>query len=193
MTCMVVSQRARHRNHVACIMFDRAPHITSFGIFLLLFSIQPHILQYPQSTAEHSAHTNSSPSSNSSSSSSMSAVMAGSTLRVNTTPRRVTRRTAGSVRVQATARVDQFNKSDIIVSPSILSANFSKLGEQVGLSRCRNSLGNSSSYTEKCPHHQNRSRQLTRPVATGCTWTLWTAALCPTSPLAPSLWMPCAP
>lgn len=29
------------------------------------------------------------------------------------------------------SRVDKFSKSDIIVSPSILSANFSKLGEQV--------------------------------------------------------------
>ncbi|KAK6123193.1 hypothetical protein DH2020_043050 [Rehmannia glutinosa] len=33
--------------------------------------------------------------------------------------------------VKATSRVDKFSKSDIIVSPSILSANFSKLGEQV--------------------------------------------------------------
>ncbi|CAA6661335.1 unnamed protein product [Spirodela intermedia] len=33
--------------------------------------------------------------------------------------------------VRATVRVDKFSKSDIIVSPSILSANFSKLGEQV--------------------------------------------------------------
>lgn len=33
--------------------------------------------------------------------------------------------------VKASARVDRFSKSDIIVSPSILSANFSKLGEQV--------------------------------------------------------------
>ncbi|KAL1541639.1 ribulose-phosphate 3-epimerase [Salvia divinorum] len=33
--------------------------------------------------------------------------------------------------VKATARVDKFSKSDIIVSPSILSANFAKLGEQV--------------------------------------------------------------
>lgn len=37
-----------------------------------------------------------------------------------------------SVLTQATARVDKCNKNDIIVSPSILSANFSKLGEQVG-------------------------------------------------------------
>ena len=36
-----------------------------------------------------------------------------------------------SLRVCATSRVDSFSKSDIIVSPSILSANFSKLGEQV--------------------------------------------------------------
>lgn len=33
--------------------------------------------------------------------------------------------------VRATSRVDKFSKSDIIVSPSILSANFAKLGEQV--------------------------------------------------------------
>ncbi|OIW19637.1 hypothetical protein TanjilG_18447 [Lupinus angustifolius] len=33
--------------------------------------------------------------------------------------------------VKASSRVDKFSKSDIIVSPSILSANFSKLGEQV--------------------------------------------------------------
>ncbi|XP_010258296.2 PREDICTED: ribulose-phosphate 3-epimerase, chloroplastic-like isoform X2 [Nelumbo nucifera] len=33
--------------------------------------------------------------------------------------------------VKATARIDKFSKSDIIVAPSILSANFAKLGEQV--------------------------------------------------------------
>lgn len=33
--------------------------------------------------------------------------------------------------VKASARVDKYSKSDIIVSPSILSANFSKLGDQV--------------------------------------------------------------
>ncbi|KAK2655514.1 hypothetical protein Ddye_008566 [Dipteronia dyeriana] len=33
--------------------------------------------------------------------------------------------------VNATSRVDKFSKSDVIVSPSILSANFAKLGEQV--------------------------------------------------------------
>ncbi|KAH6799088.1 D-ribulose-5-phosphate-3-epimerase [Perilla frutescens var. frutescens] len=41
-----------------------------------------------------------------------------------------TRRNSRAV-VKATARVDKFSKSDIIVSPSILSANFAKLGEQV--------------------------------------------------------------
>ncbi|KAG5230003.1 ribulose-phosphate epimerase [Salix suchowensis] len=41
-----------------------------------------------------------------------------------------TRRKVHTV-VRATSRVDKFSKSDIIVSPSILSANFSKLGEQV--------------------------------------------------------------
>jgi len=33
--------------------------------------------------------------------------------------------------VRATARVDKFSKNDIIVSPSILSANFATLGEEV--------------------------------------------------------------
>ncbi|XP_056175074.1 ribulose-phosphate 3-epimerase, chloroplastic-like isoform X1 [Syzygium oleosum] len=33
--------------------------------------------------------------------------------------------------VKASSRVDKYSKSEIIVSPSILSANFSKLGEQV--------------------------------------------------------------
>ncbi|KAK9669208.1 hypothetical protein RND81_13G115700 [Saponaria officinalis] len=41
-----------------------------------------------------------------------------------------TRRKVQTV-VKATSRVDKFSKSDIIVSPSILSANFAKLGEQV--------------------------------------------------------------
>nr|KJB06903.1 hypothetical protein B456_001G072700 [Gossypium raimondii] len=41
-----------------------------------------------------------------------------------------TRRRISTV-VKATSRVDKFSKSDIIVSPSILSANFAKLGEQV--------------------------------------------------------------
>jgi len=47
----------------------------------------------------------------------------------------VSRRSA--VRVQANARVDRSSKNDIIVSPSILSADFSKLGEQVGGQRAR--------------------------------------------------------
>jgi ribulose-phosphate 3-epimerase len=42
--------------------------------------------------------------------------------------RRASRR---SVVVQANARVDRSSKNDIIVSPSILSANFSKLGEEI--------------------------------------------------------------
>ncbi|KAL6493652.1 hypothetical protein OROGR_032431 [Orobanche gracilis] len=41
-----------------------------------------------------------------------------------------TRRKSRAV-VKATSRVGEFSKNDIIVSPSILSANFSKLGEQV--------------------------------------------------------------
>lgn len=43
--------------------------------------------------------------------------------------RPVSRRTA--VRVCATHRVDRSKKSDIIVSPSILSANFATLGAEV--------------------------------------------------------------
>ena len=33
--------------------------------------------------------------------------------------------------VVASSRVDKFSKNDVIVSPSILSANFASLGEQV--------------------------------------------------------------
>lgn len=36
-----------------------------------------------------------------------------------------------AVRVAATSRVDKYSKNDIIVSPSILSADFSKLGDEV--------------------------------------------------------------
>ncbi|KAG6557790.1 hypothetical protein Mapa_000557 [Marchantia paleacea] len=40
--------------------------------------------------------------------------------------------TRGAVpKITATARVDKFSKDDIIVSPSILSANFARLGEQI--------------------------------------------------------------
>ncbi|XP_031404975.1 ribulose-phosphate 3-epimerase, chloroplastic [Punica granatum] len=42
----------------------------------------------------------------------------------------ITRKKVQTV-VRATSRVDKFSKGDIIVSPSILSANFAKLGEQV--------------------------------------------------------------
>ncbi|KAF8054980.1 hypothetical protein HT031_006870 [Scenedesmus sp. PABB004] len=38
---------------------------------------------------------------------------------------------ATAVRVAANARVDAYSKNDIIVSPSILSANFSKLGDEI--------------------------------------------------------------
>ncbi|KAH0849695.1 hypothetical protein HID58_096165 [Brassica napus] len=48
----------------------------------------------------------------------------------NPLPFSFSRRRAHGV-VKASARVDKFSKSDIIVSPSILSANFAKLGEQV--------------------------------------------------------------
>ncbi|KAL4443571.1 hypothetical protein ABPG75_011308 [Micractinium tetrahymenae] len=46
-------------------------------------------------------------------------------------PTKVARRGRTSVRVQARVSVDSFSKDDVIVSPSILSANFAKLGEQV--------------------------------------------------------------
>lgn len=46
---------------------------------------------------------------------------------------RVPRATRASVRVLASSRVDKCSKDDIMVSPSILSANFAKLGEEVGI------------------------------------------------------------
>lgn len=58
------------------------------------------------------------------------ASFAGKSLKASAAaPKRSALRT--SVLTQATARVDKCNKNDIIVSPSILSANFAKLGEQV--------------------------------------------------------------
>jgi ribulose-phosphate 3-epimerase len=50
---------------------------------------------------------------------------------------RTSRRSA--VAVKATARVDRSKKSDIIVSPSILSADFSRLGDEVRFAGCLNS------------------------------------------------------
>jgi hypothetical protein len=50
----------------------------------------------------------------------------------------VSRRSAGFRTVtSANARVDKCSKKDIIVSPSILSANFAKLGEQARAARGR--------------------------------------------------------
>lgn len=46
-------------------------------------------------------------------------------------PQKLSAARRAAVQVQATSRVDAFSKDDIIVSPSILSANFAKLGEQV--------------------------------------------------------------
>ena len=42
-----------------------------------------------------------------------------------------TRGARQSVRVSANAKVDACDKNSIIVSPSILSANFAKLGEEI--------------------------------------------------------------
>ena len=50
--------------------------------------------------------------------------------------------------VKATSRVDRFSKSDIIVSPSILSANFAKLGEQVLFSSFLHSVFSSVTYKQ---------------------------------------------
>lgn len=47
------------------------------------------------------------------------------------TAQRPARASRGALQVCNTARVDKCKKTDIIVSPSILSANFSKLGEEV--------------------------------------------------------------
>ena len=55
-------------------------------------------------------------------------VLQGQRLSANRSQQCAARR---SVAVTASHRVDKFSKNDVIVSPSILSANFSKLGEQV--------------------------------------------------------------
>ena len=48
-------------------------------------------------------------------------------------PRAASRR--GAVKVFATSRVDKCKKTDIIVSPSLLSCDFGKLGEEVSVAR----------------------------------------------------------
>ena len=60
-----------------------------------------------------------------------SAMMTKNALRAGTTAKAGTRGRS-SVRVFAmTSRVDRCSKDEIMVAPSILSANFAKLGEQV--------------------------------------------------------------
>lgn len=99
-----------------------------------------------------------------------------------------------SVRVSATHRVDRFSKKDIIVSPSILSANFATLGADVseciklpwavrfhvGPIHCMGQLLSLKLQPKSC-----RSRPWTRLVLTGSTLMLWTAASSPTSPSVP--------
>lgn len=53
--------------------------------------------------------------------------------RVQNAPSRSIKSTRSNVltKIEATSRVDRFSKSDVIVSPSILSANFARLGEDV--------------------------------------------------------------
>ena len=41
-------------------------------------------------------------------------------------------RSRSALVVKATKRLDKFSKKNIIVSPSILSADFAKLGDEVG-------------------------------------------------------------
>ena len=54
-----------------------------------------------------------------------------STARVAAPARRAAPSRGFRVATTATARVDRCDKSKVMVSPSILSANFAKLGEQV--------------------------------------------------------------
>ena len=93
------------------------------------------------------------------------------------------------------------------VSPSILSANFAKLGEQVRMaafaifssaSHQAGGGGHGGLLTTLLPPthphtHTHRSQLSTRPVAIGFTSMSWTVVLFPTSPLVPSWLMPSAP
>ena len=83
----------------------------------------------------------------------------------------------------ATARVDRCNKNSVIVSPSILSANFAKLGEQARKRGCcavRHSGVTPDVHTPGWPltvvpppraPPGLRSRPWTRLVQSGSTWT----------------------
>jgi len=57
--------------------------------------------------------------------------MTKNALRAGTTAKAARNGRSSAVRVYATSRVDRCSKSEIMVAPSILSANFAKLGEQV--------------------------------------------------------------
>lgn len=58
-------------------------------------------------------------------------MMTKNALRAGATSKPAGARGRASVRVLATSRVDRCSKSEIMVAPSILSANFARLGEQV--------------------------------------------------------------
>ncbi len=60
-----------------------------------------------------------------------SAMMTKNALRAGATAKTTGTRGRASVRVFATSRVDRCSKSEVMVAPSILSANFARLGEQV--------------------------------------------------------------
>lgn len=60
-----------------------------------------------------------------------SSMMTKNALRAGATSKPAGARGRASVRVLATSRVDRCSKSEIMVAPSILSANFARLGEQV--------------------------------------------------------------
>ncbi|KFM29245.1 Ribulose-phosphate 3-epimerase, chloroplastic [Auxenochlorella protothecoides] len=61
----------------------------------------------------------------------MSTLMATNAFKAALSPKMSTRGGRRGMSVRANARVDRFSKSDIMVAPSILSADFSRLGEQV--------------------------------------------------------------
>jgi len=92
-----------------------------------------------------------------------------------------------SLKVAATSRVDSFSKNDIIVSPSILSADFARLGEEASIIVVYCSVWSSGKCRAIHPPFvtPRRSGQWIRQARTGFTWTSWTGDSCPTSPSAP--------
>ncbi len=81
-----------------------------------------------------------------------------------------------ALRVQATSRVDRYSKNDIIVSPSILSADFARLGDEVRLNAWTGCIKLPSSrlvaYHSAVPHSDGAIASRATPRWLACSLLL---------------------